>query len=473
VEHHRLFLSVERHTRLPWRTRFFPLSYRSSVIRAVGFLACYLFVVDVLVLEFFWAILAAAVFTLASNSYQHGGHSQLLTVSFAPLLGWLMWRSLLAHRQHANGASTLWGCASAVLYGAWLLTCFYMAWFTSFFLMLFLLAAGLIQGLENGWRAWRAPLRWPLIPIGAVLAASITPFLLVYLPKAKETGAHSFADAMAYSPSVFDLLHVGSGNVLFGRFDLRMAEALWPGSPNFTELTVGFPPVLAIFAAAGAVVIWLGNGDWRPVWRAIALATAVSVVVLVHVHGHSLWHAVYLFVPGARALRVIARFAMFLSFPVTLLAVGFLASRARRWPAWIVATFAVLLVLEEISTFSPNGVDRGAEMRLLASEPPPPVGCRAFFIQAPFHRPITKSPAINALYPHNVDAMMLAEQWALPTLSGFATFNPGDWAFQSIDQPDYLVRVRRYMEAHDLRQGVCGLDLANHSWGVTPNLTIR
>jgi hypothetical protein len=60
--------------------------------------------------------------------------------------------------------------------------------------------------------------------------------------------------------------------------------------------------------------------------------------------------------------------------------------------------------------------------------------------------------------------MLLAEVLALPTVNGYATFTPLDWGFAAAEQPDYLARVHRYLQAHGLRQGVCGLDLLRHGW---------
>jgi hypothetical protein len=59
---------------------------------------------------------------------------------------------------------------------------------------------------------------------------------------------------------------------------------------------------------------------------------------------------------------------------------------------------------------------------------------------------------------------------ALPTVNGFSTFLPPDWTFQSIDQPDYISRVGQYLRAHDLREGICGLDIARGIWSTQPSL---
>ena len=61
------------------------------------------------------------------------------------------------------------------------------------------------------------------------------------------------------------------------------------------------------------------------------------------------------------------------------------------------------------------------------------------------------------LYPHNVDAMLLAELWRVPTINGFSTFNPPDWAFSDPLAPDYDARAEAYARRHRL-SGLCRLD---------------
>jgi hypothetical protein len=445
---------------------FLSVDLTNLVIRGIGFLACYLFAVDVVALGFGWATLASAIFTLANNAYVQQGHSQLLSVSFAPLLGWLIWRALQALRARANTPAILWGCAAALLFGAWLLSAFYTAWFMTLFVVLVILSAALSQAINAGewWRAWRFVIAWPLLPVGAAAVLCTLPFLIVYLPKVQETGGHQFAEALAYTPNLFDLVHVGSDNLLFGGLDRWVIKTFYPSYPDYGEGTIGFPPVLAILALAGAVLGLRGMGKRALLWRPIAIATIVSFALFVHLGHHTLWYLVYHGFPGASGVRVVSRYAIFLAFPLTLLAVAFLASRAKRWPRWVTLICTCVLLLEEITTVNPAGLDRAAEMRLVNSIQTPPATCRAFAIQVPFGRPSIGVPILDSLYPHNVDAMIIGEVLALPTVNGFSTFLPPDWVFQSIDQPDYVSRVGHYLQSHDLREGVCGLDLAKGIW---------
>ncbi len=453
----------------------------SIALRAIGFFAFEAFAVYVLAFRFGWALLGAVLFTLSNNITIQAGHGQLLTVCLAPLLGLLLWRglqSLIAssgRRPNAAFPAILWGCSAALLYAAWLLSGFYMAWFMTLFVVVLVLAAMIqeVAGRGAGWPAWRSVVAWPLIPVGVTLAIAILPFLLVYLPKAAETGGHPFSTALSFAPSPLDFLHIGSNNLVFGGVDRWISQTLRHKAEDYGEFTIGFPPVLASLALAGAAFALLRPGRAPMLIRSIALATLISIVMLVRVGPFTLWYFIYHLFPGGSGVRVICRYALFLTFPVVLLAMSLLQAQAKNWPAWVIVAVVALLLVEEVTTTIPNiALDRANELRILAATPPPPAACRAFFVQTLPGRPSTGSKVIDSLYLHNVDAMMLAETLALPTLNGFSTFNPPDWNFSSVDKPGYVFRVARYVYEHRIESGLCGLDLARHVWTTAPALPL-
>ena len=88
-----------------------------------------------------------------------------------------------------------------------------------------------------------------------------------------------------------------------------------PASDDYGEHTIGFPPLLALLATAGAVLAWARPRGPHPVLlRSLALATAVSFIALVHFGAHTLWYWVHAYFPGAKGVRVVARYAIFLAF---------------------------------------------------------------------------------------------------------------------------------------------------------------
>ena len=449
-----------------------PPNYPASRCAQSGFFAFYWLAAAVFEITFALAILGAMLFTLANNLYVQAEHAQLLTVSLAPLLSVLLWRTLQAFQRQAPLAAMLWGGGAAMLYGAWLLTAFYMAWFTTFFLVTMVVFAAVLQaaGHGPGWTAWRRVVAWPLAPIAVMLTASVTPFLLVYLPKQRETGAHPFAGIIDFLPTIPDLALCRHQQPCVRRLrpldaaqrhpDRRRAHDRFPARhPDPGSRRRG------LFSARP------GAPAGRHAGRCHGDASSPSCCAW-RVGHLTLWSWVYAYVPGASALRAIGRYPLFLTIPVVLLAIGFLQTHARRCPAFGIGLVAALLLVEEINLYTPLGLFRAPVRAALATIPPPPPSCRLFYAVGTLN-PVTDGPDfIRTLYRHNVDAMLVAEMLAVPTINGLATFNPPDWSFADPQDPSYQMRVARYLAGHDVRTGACALDLTQHTWNPHPDLPL-
>ena len=311
-----------------------------------------------------------------------------------------------------------WSCLAAALFDAWLLTAFYTAWFTAFFALLSALAAGPRRMI-----AWLRKLR-PIIlaPAATVLVVGAIPFALVYTPKVHETGMHPYAELLAYTPSVLDLVHVGPGNLLFGWLDRWITAVVRPGFPALGEHTIGLPPPLLALAVAGAILGIAKAESWRP----FAIAFLVSLMLCLHAQRFSLWWLVYEAVPGAGAVRVVSRFMLFLYPVAALLAACCITEVARRKWRKLGIVLALLLVAEEATFDADFRLNRQAELRFIAGVPAAPPECRAFYIQMPrqeYLEGINYDPLVV-----NIDGMFLAELLHLPTPNGQASFLPASFA---------------------------------------------
>jgi hypothetical protein len=405
--------------------------------------------------------LAAALFTLANNLAIRASHAQLFCVSLAPGLAVLLAeavRALLAGRRRALLG---WGAGFVAGFAVWLLSGFYMAWYFVFFstaaLGCWLVLAG-SEARRALWRASRAQ-ALPLAGLGALAALLNLPFLLVYLPKAAETGMHAWAVVRHYTPSPLDMLNVGERNLAWGWLVRLLNFAFRPEMPAWSEQMTGFPlALLALFAAA----------LWRPaggaVVKALALATALTWLLTLRFGPVSAWWLVYEGFPGAKAARVVARYQIFLALPVTLLAVAALARLAPRMSRLSVGLLVALLLVEQLNGYAPTFMDRPHELARLRAVPPPPAACQSFYVTAARTESRFGEEVAN-VYNHNTEAMLVAEVIGLPTINGISTFNPPLWPDGLPGTPEYAAAVRAYATAHGLR-GLCGLDLQRFSWSV-------
>lgn len=434
-----------------------------AVFRAAGFASMTVLGWRFLRLPYPAALLAAVLATVSDALYIQSAHVQLLSLGLAPLLAVLVWQA--ARDLGRAWRCIVWSCLAAALFDAWLLTAFYTAWFTALFALLSAVAAGPVRvaGFVR-----RLPVA-RLAPAAAVLVAGAVPFVIVYAPKAGETGMHPFAEVLAYTPSVLDLVHVGSGNLLFGGFDRWLTARMRPGFLGLGEHTVGMPPPLLGLALAGAVTAIVRRASWRP----FAVAFLLSLVLCLHAGRFSPWWLVYEAVPGAGAVRVVSRFVLFLQPVAALFAAWWLAGVARAgWRGPAVA-LAVLLMAAEATADGEFGLNRPAERRLVAAVPRPPAECRAFYVEVPRLRPAGGVEDLPLLV--NVDGMFLAEVLHLPTFNGHASFLPAGFMFGFNDLASYGAAVRTSLQSADAQEGgaegVCGLDLVQDRW-VAPSIPV-
>ncbi|MES2347825.1 MAG: hypothetical protein V4641_09690, partial [Pseudomonadota bacterium] len=145
----------------------------------------------------------------------------------------------------------------------------------------------------------------------ALVLVALVPFLLVYLPKARETGMHGYAAARLFALSPFDLLDVGSDNYRYGGLVPWLSRHV--GFPSvFSENQMGMPPLLLALFVAATVWTWRHRHEpeVQPVLAAALAALLVALLVL-KIHQGSAWRVVFYLVPGARGVRVISRWMIF------------------------------------------------------------------------------------------------------------------------------------------------------------------
>ncbi len=444
----------------------------SIVVRLIGFLGFFWAARRVLGLRSGWALFGAVLFTLSNNMFVQAHHSQLLGVGFAPVMAVLLDGMMAALLLGRTTPFLLWGISAALLYPAWLLTTYYMAWYFCLFGLFMGVAYAILagrRGLVPWWNAVRRHAAQSAI-ILLVLCASSIPFLSVYLPTASETGMHPYQGVRGWTLTLPDLMHVGDGNLLYGRIVAFVNHAIRPTMPAWSERMTGFPPGLLWLFGWGAIALLVTRRALVPgratMLRALAIATLATWALAFNVDGHSLWWFMYEAFPGAKAARVVARYQLFLAVPVTGIAVLYLSASARKVAAPVLILVCGLLVVEEINTAAGVSLDRAHELARLQAVPAPPPDCKAFFVSRARPEGLL-GPAWDGFFSHNVDAMIIAETLHLPTINGASTFQPPGWQLKDSDKPDYLDRVRRYAMASHVTQ-LCSIDLTTMQWGHFP-----
>ena len=258
----------------------------NMAMRAVGFLSMHAACRRVLGLSFGWSLLGAALFALSNNLFIRASHAQLFSIGFLPALAVLLHGAGSALFAGRRGALLGWGAAFVLLFAALLMTGFYMAWYFAFLSGATLLAWLLVAG-DGQRRALMVAFRgaaWPLALLVALALVANAPFLMLYLPKAAETGMHSWETALQHAPTPLDVLHVGEANLLFGWLVTLLNGVFRPDFPSWSERMTGLTPVLLLVFGASVLWLWRGaSGGMKPVrraWlRALALASLATWVL--------------------------------------------------------------------------------------------------------------------------------------------------------------------------------------------------
>lgn len=432
------------------------------VLRIFGFVAFYVFCSRGLRFDFWPSLVGSVLFTTVAASSIFIHRTQLSSLVIAPVVSFYLVRAFEALGRSEGRAYARNGAIAAVVFSLWCLTCFYMAWFYLYFLVLLLLGGAVVSRAEVGalLRGMAVHWRWTGVIVLAGLVSAV-PFVYAYALKALEVGVRHWdgvAKNLVY-PWDLVLMHPGS---LGGA---GLPERLLPGTLALPAVAgeysrIGFSPFMLLAIVLGLCGARSPRRDVR-LMAATALAVVVASISVVKVGGLSLWQVVHAYFPGARALNAVSTIFIFLSFPATVLAAFFFQRYARGRVVALVA-FGAFMVLEINKPYV--NLDRRQQLAML-DVPPPPATCRVFFVEALDEQKSLDEATqwTEGVYPHNVAALFLAQRFGVPTINGMASFNPPDWNFAHPARPDYDERVRAYIESHQLRD-VCRLNIEARRW---------
>lgn len=439
-----------------------------------------------------WAVFGGVLFSVLNGMVWHAIHMQLAAVAITP---WLLCMVLLMASQRVG-----WGLfiATPLLLAALFLTSFYTAWFTVLCTGVFLALTALVRAVPFALAA-----QWRMLLVACLIfLVAMTPFLSLYYPVWLEKQGHAFSTVLEQSLYAIELVRVGSSNwvwgwlesTLYGPLGLVTSASESNYIPDYERIS-GFTPtvvlvfVLALVAVAGALVrpaTRVGQGitpgvttDFFKDFAVLNLTerrihagrltlacalTAIAFWLLSSRWGEfSAWYWVYSYVPGGTAMRVPSRLLLFLSvlvIPVVVYALYQWHKSSRYLPVFL----ASFLLLEQVNTGSVHNLSRESELKLLQQTPAPPQGCQAFYVS--ISRPIqTGYSLLDGFYIPNVDAMVLASHWRVPTLNGMSTWAPAGWALERPESPGYEEAVESWVRLKGLDPlTLCALNMQTNAW---------
>jgi hypothetical protein len=420
------------------------------------------------------ASLAALLFTFANNLYLKSGHLQHFAVYYIPIIAYCALIAVTDLHKRPIRACLL-AAFAAGLYGLLFSTGYYMTWFFGLGLLIFAPITGYVAWPEV--RAWWSTRPSRVLGLGLVASlsflAALSIFAVIYGPVLATGAAWNFGAYLMFAPTPIDLVNVGRQNLVWSDL-IRSLHLIRDNRLDNGEVSVALTPVVQILLASSAVLAFrpgfLPTNDAGRISRAFVIAGAGVCVLFylltIKIHNHSLFHALYAVVPGAKAIRVGYR-GMVVANLFAVTAIGLTFSRVVRLVlqeprkalrlgrlAAVTAVLA-LAVLEQVNLSQRTILSRKFEHQHLAAVADLPGACRSFYA-AP--------QAGRAPYEVQMDAIMIAQAWHLPTINGYSSLLPLGWDFYDTNAADYERHAVRWALKRGVGENLCRINVESGTW---------
>lgn len=393
-----------------------------TVAAPLNYLSCY-YVLRRAGLGVRGSAVGAFVYTFAFNVSARHGHAQL-AYRFAIPLAMLGWQRLIED-----------GRAKHVAWIAfWLTVQFYCSIYLGYFLLLMLIAYGVVQaslrpstGQRKSYRALLdaahdmfAGRRWgSMAGIVACCAALLVLFLPYLHYSSKYQIGRVYGDIEPLLPRLSSYLLV-DGSMLWGNLSGHIN-----GIPMRWEHQMFFGTAAYILAVIGLVR--------RPSHRNLSalLVLLVLIVLTLDVQGHSVYQAIYR-LPLASAIRAIGRIGLVMVFPLAVLAgSGFdalFSAAHRRVLALCAGSLLLALMLVEYAAYYTQSVplhDLRERVAALVAKAPRDLAKDAIIYIPPYQGQLA--------YQNELDGVRLSYALDRVTLNGYSGYVPRGFNDPGID----------------------------------------
>ena len=257
---------------------------------------------------------------------------------------------------------------------------------------------------------------------GVLCVVAVLPMVRAHLAAAEEFGFRPWGEVLVSLPTGASWIFPGIRNVAYGSLaDLPVFDFQSPPSQHSNG--VGFATMLI-------AVTGLALGRRRSIVQVAATTFAIVFVLSLRIGDVSLWRWVYAVVPGAGAIRYVARVGMYLPL-LAGLGVAIALERAGERSRILAVVLGATCIFEQLHDLpAQDDAPYREEVRRIAADVDP--ACEAFLL-------IRRGKGARSDYTHvkarvtQVFAMWVSIEARKPTLNGFYGNHPPDWKLAEAD----------------------------------------
>ncbi len=466
--------------RLAGLDMFVAYKYTIILIHLFGSLCMFYLLYSVMKCNRYWSLFGVAAFSYSNAFATQLVHTQLAALSLLPLLTIFIIKAFTSYDDEKMQSVFVVSALSVLAFIAY--TAWYILFFTLIFGLIVLVTSYFVLD-HNGVHLKMDVLSWFVKHkknvIGFFLYSVVLfiPFLMVYLPALRNTGGYAYQGICKGLPELIDLVNVGNdllnydnGNMLFAKF---IPLTIFNRKTATIETVQGFSIVLL----AVYLYIFSQRDQYRDnlktkeekVKYLVINACIISIVVVIAISvklgsdGSSLWYFVYNYVPGAKAVRCVARFWFYLSFPVAfVVAVRGEYIFAKKSISFRRLAGAILFIALLFSNMRVDGVNcykmwrADLEVNFLKNVSQPPVECKAFYICDSGKKEIPP-------WAYQVEAFEIANHFGIKTINGYSGRSPRGWNLWNVRSKKYISNVYSWIKRNDLKD-IYGYDRHKNTW---------
>ncbi|MBQ6342444.1 MAG: hypothetical protein IJI41_04920 [Anaerolineaceae bacterium] len=419
-----------------------------------------------------WSLFGTLAFCFSDTLGRHLNHTQLSAVSFLPfLLIFLIdfLRNITIRKKRNIYAYLLLTLFVLLTYNSWYIACF-TGIFSLFFLFIYSIII-LSQKLPFFSLIHKyIRLLWKDILCYIVFTViSFIPFLNIYIPILRSSSGYSYYDCAQFMPEIVDIINVTETNFMLGDF----MKYLKLSSRNYSaEVTMGYSIILLVlfvytfFKVKKRYIFKVTNSQSLQYKRIMILAVYVAVIFTqfsitrLSANGVSLWMFFYHFLPVAKSIRAIARFMLWLSFPMTVVtsyAADQLLLCKKIRGKLIASLFIILVFVSNINTIGVNqNWNKPYDWNFLSNVPAPPDHLDSFYIIDTGNK--CETPVV-----YQLDAFEIATWYSIKTINGYSGQFPSGWKIWNLCDDFYEENVFNWIEIYNL-ENVYAFDKTENEW---------